>query len=58
MENFTTSIVAVRYAPFAFSIVPSFLNNIPDINMWVKCLPRFREDDDDIPSQYLQDFHD
>jgi hypothetical protein len=31
---------------------------MPDIKIWGKCLPRFREDDDDIPGKHLQDFHD
>jgi hypothetical protein len=42
---------------FDFSNVPGFPNAMPSTKDWGDCLPRFREDDDDFPTQHLIDFH-
>jgi hypothetical protein len=34
-----------------------FPNDMYDINIWGKCLPRFQEEEDDIHGQHLQYFH-
>jgi hypothetical protein len=55
-RSIATKIVA-RYAPFDFSNIHGFPNAMPSTKDWGDCLPRFREDDDDCPTQHLIDFH-
>jgi hypothetical protein len=51
------AILARRFAPFNFSIIPSFPNVVPTIDEWGDFLPRFREHRDDNPVEYLFEFH-
>jgi hypothetical protein len=50
-------ILAQRFSPFNFSVVPSFLNVVPTIDEWGDCFPKFREDRDDNPTDHLLEFH-
>lgn len=38
-------------------IVPGFLNTIPTIEEWGDCLPRFKENKDDLIIEHLLNFH-
>jgi hypothetical protein len=51
------SILARRFSPFNFSIVPGFPNVVPTIDEWGDFLPRFREHKDDNPAEHLLEFH-
>jgi hypothetical protein len=51
------SILARRFSPLNFSIVPGFPNVVPTMDVWGDYLPRFREDKDDNPTDYLLEFH-
>ena len=42
MSESMEAIVATRFAPFNFSAVPDFTNNVPTIDEWGDFLPRFR----------------
>jgi hypothetical protein len=50
-------ILAQRFAPFNFSVVPSFPNVVPTPNEWGDYLPIFRERKEDNPAQHLHEFH-
>jgi hypothetical protein len=50
-------ILARRFAPFNFSVVPSFPNVVPTPNEWGDYFPIFRECKEDNPAQHLHDFH-
>jgi hypothetical protein len=43
------AILARRFSPFNFSIVPGFPNVVPSIDEWGDFLPIFREHEDDKP---------
>jgi hypothetical protein len=51
------AILARRFSPFNFSVVPGFPNVVPTIDEWGDYLPRFREDKDDNPADHLLEFH-
>jgi hypothetical protein len=51
------TILAQRFAPFNFSVVPGFPNVVPTVDEWGDCLPKFREDRDDNPADHLLEFH-
>ena len=51
------AIVAARFAPFNFSIVPDFSNKVPTMDEWGDFLPRFRGDGQDHLAQHLISFH-
>ena len=51
------AIVVARVAPFNFSVVLNFPNNVPTMDEWGDFLPRFRGDDHDHPTQQLVEFH-
>jgi hypothetical protein len=51
------AILAWRFSPFNFSVVPGFPNVVPTIDEWGDYLPRFREDKDDNPADHLLEFH-
>jgi hypothetical protein len=50
-------ILARRFAPFNFSVVPGFPNVVPIVDQWVDFLPIFREHRDDNPAEHLREFH-
>jgi len=51
------AIVARRFAPLNFSDIPGFPNSVPTMDVWGDCLPRFRENKEDNPSDHLIKFH-
>jgi hypothetical protein len=51
------AILAQRFSPLNFSVVPGFPNVVPTIDEWGDYLPRFREDKDDNPADHLLEFH-
>ena len=51
------SILARRFDPCNFSIVPSFPNVVTTIDEWGEYFPRFREDKDDKPIDHFLEFH-
>jgi hypothetical protein len=51
------AILAQRFAPLNFSVVPGFSNVVPTIDEWGEYLPRFREDKDDNLADHLLEFH-
>ena len=57
MTKAMESILARRFSPFDFSIVPGFPNDVPTIYEWVDHLPRFKGDYYDHPAQHLIEFH-
>jgi hypothetical protein len=50
-------ILAQRFAPFIFSVVPGFPNVVPTVDEWGDYLPIFREREEDNPAQHLHEFH-
>jgi hypothetical protein len=50
-------ILARRFSPFNFSVVPSFPNVVPTVDEWVDFLPIFKEHKDDSPAKHLCEFH-
>jgi hypothetical protein len=50
-------ILAQRFSPFNFSVVPIFPNVVPTIDEWVDFFPIFKEHKDDNPAQHLCEFH-
>jgi hypothetical protein len=57
MTKAMEAILAPRFAPFNFLVVPGFPNNVPIVDEWGDYLPRFIGDDHDHPAQHLIDFH-
>jgi hypothetical protein len=51
------AILAQIFAPFIFSIIPSFFNVVPTIDEWEDCLPKFREDRDDNLADHFLEFN-
>ena len=51
------AIVVARFAPFDFVDIVGFPNIIPTIDIWGDCLPRFKENKEDNPSDHLVKFH-
>jgi hypothetical protein len=51
------AILARRFSPFNFSVVPGFPNVVPTIDEWGDFLPIFRERKDDNPVEHLREFH-
>jgi len=49
-------ILAQRFSPFNFSIVPGFPNVVPTIDEWDDFFPRFREHRDDNHVEHFLDF--
>ena len=43
-------------SPFDFSIVPSFPNVFPNVDVWGDCLPRFKGNEDDNLGENLLQF--
>jgi hypothetical protein len=50
-------IMARRFAPFNFFVVPGFPNVVPTPNEWNDYLPIFREHKEDNPAHHLSEFH-
>jgi len=51
------AILAQRFAPFNFLVIPSFPNHVPSILESADFLPLFHRDEGDNPAQHLIDFH-
>ena len=51
------AILARRFASFNFSVIVGFPNDVPTIDIWGDCLPRFREKDEDNLTLHLIKFH-
>ena len=49
--------LAHRFAPLNFSLVPGFPNTVPIMDKWGDCLPRFREKEEDNPTDHVIKFH-
>ena len=50
-------ILARRFGPFNFFIVPGFPNVVPTVDEWGDYLPIFRERKEENPAQHLREFH-
>jgi hypothetical protein len=50
-------ILARRFSPFNFSVVPGFPNVVPTVDEWGDYLPIFRERKEDNPARHLHEFH-
>jgi hypothetical protein len=50
-------ILAQRFSPLNFSIVPGFPNVVPTIDEWGDYLLIFREDRDDNHADHFLEFH-
>ena len=50
-------ILAWRFAPFNFSVIPGFPNVVPSLDGWSDYLPIFREHEEENPAQHLCEFH-
>jgi hypothetical protein len=57
MSKAMEAILAWRFAPFNFSAIVGFPNDVPTIDIWGDCLPWFREKDEDNPTLHLIEFH-
>jgi hypothetical protein len=51
------AILARRFAPFNFLVVPGYPNPVPHIDEWQGRLPKFKEGIDDNPVEHLLEFH-
>ena len=51
------TILAHRFSPLNFSVIPCFPNFVSTKDEWGDFLPRFREHRDDNPAEHLLDFH-
>ena len=51
------AILAQRFAPFNFFVVPSFPNVVPTMDQWIDFFPIFREHRDENPIEHLREFH-
>jgi hypothetical protein len=49
-------ILAQRFSPFNFSVVPGFPNVVPTPDEWVDYFPIFKERKEDNPAQHLVSF--
>lgn len=52
-----TTILAQRFAPLDFFVVPFFMNVVPIVDEWGDFLPRFRERRYDNLANHLLKFH-
>jgi hypothetical protein len=50
-------ILARRFSPFDFSVVPGYPNPVPHVDEWQGRLPKFKEGTDDNPAEHLLEFH-
>jgi hypothetical protein len=57
MTKAMEAILAWRFAPLNFSVVPSFPNLVPPPSEWMDYLPVFKEEKEDNPAQHLVTFH-
>jgi hypothetical protein len=51
------AILAQRFSPLNFYVVPGFPKFVPTIDEWGDLLPRFRECRDENPIEHLLDLH-
>ena len=51
------AIMAQKFAPFNFSIVPGFPHVVPTMIEWGDFLPIFKEEKEDNPTEHLLKFH-
>ena len=49
--------LAQRFAPLNFSIVPGFPNTVPTMDEWGDFLPQFREKEEDNLAHHVIKFH-
>jgi hypothetical protein len=57
MTKAMEAILAWRFSPLNFSVVPSFPNLVPPPSEWMDYLLVFKEEKEDNPSQHLVTFH-
>jgi hypothetical protein len=50
-------ILARKFAPFNFFVVPGFPNVVPTVDEWGDYFPIFRGHVEDNPAQHLREFH-
>jgi hypothetical protein len=50
-------ILARRFSPFNFSVIPGFPNVVPSPNEWGDYFPIFGKCEEDNPAQHLSEFH-
>ena len=51
------TILAQRYAPLNFSVVPGFPNTVLIMDEWGDFIPQFREKEEDNPTHHVIKFH-
>ena len=57
MSKAFAALLAWRFAPLDFSLVPSFPHPVPDMSEWGYFLPVFKEEEEDNPTKHLLKFH-
>jgi hypothetical protein len=57
MTKAMEDILARRFAPLIFLVVPSFTNLVPLPSEWMDYLPIFKEEKEDNPTQHLVTFY-
>jgi hypothetical protein len=57
MTKAMEEILARRFAPFDFSVVPGYPNPVPHVDEWKGQLPKFKEGIDDNIVEHLLEFH-
>jgi hypothetical protein len=57
MSKEFAALLARRFAPLNFSIVPSFPHPVPHLTEWGYFMPIFRERKEDNPAEHLIKFH-
>ena len=56
LKSFAT-LLAQRFAPLDFSLVPGFPHPVPYMSEWGDFLPVFKEEEEDNPTEHLLKFH-
>ena len=57
MSKAMEAILVWRFAPFNFSAIVGFPNDVPTIDIWGDCLPQLREKVEENPTLHLIKFH-
>ena len=57
MSKGFNTMLAQRYAPLNFSVVPGFPNSVPTMHEWGDFLPQFREKEEDNLAHHVIKFH-
>jgi hypothetical protein len=50
-------VLARRFSPFNFQQFSWLSKSMPHVDEWQECLPKFKEDKDDSPTEHLLEFH-